>query len=153
MTMAGNFSPLWLSTPSSWSIVRVVSSTTEATFLKDPQQSRLYTSLNIYPTWYSFCLLQHVKFNCDIFWGLQGKIQLIIPLHVFLVDSILHCYTMIHFYIQLCVNNVEVTVNSCTCTAVFTVNTCICTDVFTVTITKDQSGEIYNWGEPEWAPH
>ena len=56
---------------------------------------------------------------------------------------------MIHFYIQLCVNNVEVTVNSCTCTAVFTVNTYICTDVFTVTITKDQSGEIYNWGEPE----
>ena len=37
------------------------------------------------------------------------------------------------FYIQLCVNNIEVTVNTCTCT-----------DVFTIMTTKDQSGGIYN---------
>ena len=36
------------------------------------------------------------------------------------------------FYIELCENNVEVTVNTCTCT-----------DVFTITTTKDQSGGIY----------
>ena len=38
------------------------------------------------------------------------------------------CYS---FYTQLCVNNVEITVNTCTCT-----------DVFTVITTKDQSGWI-----------
>ena len=37
------------------------------------------------------------------------------------------------FYTQLCVNNIEVTVNTCTCT-----------DMFTVITTKDQSGGIYN---------
>ena len=37
------------------------------------------------------------------------------------------------FCTQLCVNNIEVTVNTCTCT-----------DVFTVITTKDQSGGIYN---------
>ena len=36
------------------------------------------------------------------------------------------------FYAQLCVNNIEVTVNTCTCTDVFTV------------ITKAQSGGTYN---------
>ena len=33
------------------------------------------------------------------------------------------------FYIKLCVNNIEVTVNTCTCT-----------DVFTVLATRDESG-------------
>ena len=37
------------------------------------------------------------------------------------------------FYTQLCVNNIEVTVNTCTCT-----------DVFTVITIKDQSGGVYN---------
>ena len=55
------------------------------------------------------------------------------PLHIFLAYSTLHCYTIYRFYTQLCVNNVEVTVNTCTCT-----------DLFTVITTKDQSGGIYN---------
>ena len=36
---------------------------------------------------------------------------------------------------QLCVNNIEVTVNTCTCT-----------DVLTVITTRDQSGGIYRTG-------
>ena len=40
---------------------------------------------------------------------------------------------VLHFYTELCVKNVEVTVNTCTCT-----------DVFTIITTKDQSGGIYN---------
>ena len=50
------------------------------------------------------------------------------------------------FYVWLCVNCVEVTVNTCTCTDVFTVNTCTCIDVFTIITTNDQSvhGILYS---------
>ena len=42
----------------------------------------------------------------------------------------LHCRT---FYLQLCINNIEVTVNTCTCT-----------ELFTIITTKNQSGGVYN---------
>ena len=45
----------------------------------------------------------------------------------------IHCYTIKQIYTQLCVNNIEVTVNTCTGT-----------DVFTVITIKDQSGGISN---------
>ena len=66
--------------------------------------------------------------------GYQGKLWLIIPPHVFLVYSLLHCQTIVQIlhHFTVTVNNIQVTVNTCTCT-----------DVFTVT-TKDQSGGIYN---------
>ena len=51
-------------------------------------------------------------------------------LHVFLVYSGLHCHTIV-IHQQLCVNNIEVTVNTCTCTDVFTVIT-------------NQVGYVYN---------
>ena len=47
----------------------------------------------------------------------------------------LHWYTIYYsFYTQLCVNNIEVTVNTCTCTACAHNNN----------NSKDQSGGIYN---------
>ena len=42
---------------------------------------------------------------------------------LFLVYSLLRCYTIAQFYAQLCVNNIEVTVNTCTCTDLFTQRT------------------------------
>ena len=66
---------------------------------------------------YQYCLHDHiaitpsivlpikqVEFNCDISLP-EG--------YIFLVYSPLHCYTIVQIYTQLCVNNVEVTVNTC----------------------------------------
>ena len=62
---------------------------------------------------------------------LQGKLWLINSLPC--IFSLQSTYIVCYSYIQLCVNNIEVTVN-----------TCICTDVFTVITTNDQSSGIYN---------
>ena len=45
-------------------------------------------------------------------WGLQGKFWLIIPLHVFLVYSLLHCQTIVQIlhHFTVTVNNIEVAV-------------------------------------------
>ena len=99
----------------------------------------------------SFCLY---KWGLAVPWGLYKRnYGSWFPFYVVLVTvhytTILKC----RFYTQLCVNNIEVTVNTCACacTIVFTVNTCTCIEVFTIITAKDQSGGIYNGHSTGWS--
>ena len=65
--------------------------------------------------------------------GYKGNI--IIPFHVFLFYSLLHCHAKVQIlYTVVCKKDIE-----------FVVNTCTCTDVFTILTSKNQSGGIYIW--------
>ena len=92
----------------------------------------------IFPTLcYLLCVcnkvvLLEVGFNFPYLWTTREYMAQF-PLHVLLVYSPLHCYTLVQIlYVckcTLCVNNIDVT--------------CTCTDVFTILTTENQSGGIY----------
>ena len=62
--------------------------------------------------------------------GYKGNI--IIPFHVFLFYSLLHCHDKVQILYTVVCKKTE-----------FAVNTCTCTDVFTILTSKNQSGGIY----------